>query len=128
MQGSALSAHQDLGHMEEHLLRGGQEIFRQMLEKGAQLKADQAPPICPVCQNQLSRWKSGHWTSIQTRFGSIRVQRARGYCKRCRKWRFPADALLGLPEEGTQSPAVQEMAALMVSKMPAAEASKWSSD
>jgi len=34
----------------------------------------------------------------------------------------PPDALLGLPAEGTQSPAVQEMAALTVSKMPAPEA------
>jgi hypothetical protein len=122
MHDSALSADQDLGHMEEQLLRGGHEVFRQMLEKGAQLKADQAPPICPVCQNKLSRWKQGHPTTIQTRFGPVRIQRARGYCKRCRKWRFPADALLGLPEEGTQSPAVQEMAALTVSKMPAPEA------
>ena len=122
MQDSARCAGQDLGHMEEQLLRGGHEVFRQMLEKGAQLKADQAPPLCPVCQNKLSHWKQGHWTSIQTRFGPIRLQRARGYCKRCRKWRFPADALLGLPEEGTQSPAVQEMAALTVSKMPAPEA------
>jgi len=122
LRSSVFCADQDLGHMEEHLLRGGQELFRQMLEKGAQLKADQAPPICPVCQNQLSRWKAGHWTSIQTRFGMVRIQRARGYCKRCRKWRFPADGLLGLPEQGTQSPAVQEMAALTVSKMPAPEA------
>src|SRR5580704_1526090 len=103
MHDSALCADQDLGHMEERLLRGGHEVFRQMLEKGAQLKADQAPPLFPVCQNKLSRWKQGH-------------------CKRCRKWRFPADGLLGLPEEGTQSPAVQEMAALTVSKMLAPEA------
>jgi len=122
MQDSALCADQDLGHMEEQLLRGGHEVFRQMLEKAAQLKADQAPPICPVCQNKLSRWKQGHCTSIQSRFGLLRIQRARGCCKRCRKWRFPADVLLGLPEEGTQSPAVQEMAALTVSKMPAPEA------
>jgi hypothetical protein len=122
MRDSALCADQDLGHMEERLLRGGHEVFRQMLEKGAQLKAGPAPPVCPVCQNQLSRWKQGHWTRIQTRFGAIRIQRARGYCKRCGKWRFPADAALGLPEEGTQSPAVQEMAALTVSQMPAPEA------
>ena len=122
MRSSALCADQDLGHMEEHVLSGGNEILGQMPEKGAQLKADQAPPSFTVCQNQLSRWKPGHGTSIQTRFGSIRVQRARGYCKRCRKWRFPADALLGLPEGGTQSPAVQEMAALTVSKMAVPEA------
>jgi len=119
---SVCAADENLGHLEEELLRGGQEVLCQMLEKAAQQKADAAPPLCPVCQNKLSRLSKGHWTTIQTRFGSIHVQRARGYCRRCRKWRFPADTLLGLPEEGTQSPSVQEMAALTVSKMPAAEA------
>jgi hypothetical protein len=124
LHASLCAANQDLGHLEEELLRGGQEVFRQMLEKAAQQKAEAAPPQCPHCQNRLSRLTSGHGTTIQTRFGVIRVQRARGYCKRCRKWRFPADSVLGLPEEGTQSPAVQEMAALTVSKMPAPEAAQ----
>jgi hypothetical protein len=119
---SACAADQNLGHLEEELLRGGHEVFRQMLEKAAQQKADVTPPLCPHCQNKLSRLTEGHFTTIQTRFGPIRVQRVRGYCRRCRKWRFAADAVLGLPEEGTQSPAVQEMAALTVSKMPASEA------
>jgi len=119
---SVCAADQNLGHMEEDLLRGGQELFRQMLEQAAQQKAAAAPPLCPHCQHRLSRRSEGHGTTIQTRFGAIRIQRGRGYCKRCRKWRFPADAVLGLPEEGTQSPAVQEMAALTVSKMPAPEA------
>lgn len=119
---SLCAADQNLGHLEEQLLRGGQELFRQMLEQAAQQKADAAPPLCPRCQNQLSRLTDGHWTTIQTRFGPIRLQRTRGYCKRCRKWRFPADTLLGLPEAGTQSPAVQEIAALTVSQMPAAQA------
>lgn len=122
LSSSVCAAQENLGHLEEELLRGGHELFRQMLEKAAQQKANTVPPLCPVCQNKLSRLSSGHFTTIQTRFGSIRVQRARGYCRRCRKWRFPADAVLGLPEEGTQSPAVQEMAALTVSKMPAPEA------
>lgn len=113
---------ENLGHLEEQLLRGGHEVFRQMLEKAAQQKADNAPPLCPKCQNKLSRLSPDHGTTIQTRFGSIRVKRARGYCKRCRKWRFPADHLLGLPEEGTQSPGVQEIAALTVSQMPAGQA------
>jgi hypothetical protein len=122
VQASVCAADQNLGHLEEELLRGGHEVFRQLLEKAAQQKADAAPPLCPHCQHQLSRLTGGHFTTIQTRFGSIRVQRARGYCRRCRKWRFAADAVLGLPESGTQSPAVQEMAALTVSKMPATEA------
>lgn len=119
---SACAADQNLGHLEEELLRGGQEVFRQMLEKAAQQKADATPPLCPHCQHQLSRLSEGHFTTIQTRFGPIRIQRVRGYCRRCRKWRFAADAILGLPEAGSQSPAVQEIAALTVSKMPAAEA------
>lgn len=122
LHGSLCAADQNLGHLEEQLLRGGQELFRQMLEQAAQQKAAAAPPHCPRCQNKLSRLTDGHGTTIQTRFGRIRVERVRGYCKRCRKWRFPADALLGLPEAGTQSPAVQEIAALTVSQMPAAQA------
>ena len=119
---SVHAADQNLGHLEEELLHGGHEVFRQMLEQAAQQKADAAPPLCPHCQNKLSRLTEGHFTTIQTRFGPIRVQRVRGYCRRCGKWRFAADAVLGLPEQGTQSPAVLEMAALTVSKMPATEA------
>lgn len=124
IRASVCAADQNLGHLEEELLRGGHEVFRQMLEKAAQQKADAAPPLCPQCQNKLSRLSAGHFTTIATRFGAIRVQRVRGYCRRCRKWRFAADAVLGLPEAGTQSPAVQEMAALTVSKMPATEAAQ----
>jgi len=119
---SVCAADENLGHLEEELLHGSHELFRQMWEKAAQQKAAAARPLCPHCQNKLSRLTEGHWAPIQTRFGSIRVQRVRGYCRRCRKWRFAAAALLGLPEQGTQSPAVQEMAALTVSKMPATEA------
>ena len=117
-------ADENLGHMEEELLRGSHELFRQTLEKAAQQKADAVPPVCPHCGSKLGRLSQGHWITIQTRFGAIRVQRVRGRCKRCRKWRYPADPALGLPEEGTQSPAVQEMAALTVSKMPAPEAER----
>ncbi len=50
------------------------------------------------------------------------MQRARGDCRRCRQWRFAAAARLGRPEQATQSPTVQKIAALTVSKMPAPEA------
>jgi len=116
------SAEENLGQMEEELLRGSHELMRQMLGKAAQAKASAVPPRCPVCAQPLHRVSGGHRTTIQTRFGLIAVERARGFCRRCHKWRFPADAALGLPAEGTQSPAVQEIAALTVSKMPAAEA------
>lgn len=122
MQRCVNSAEENLGHLEEQLLRGSHELMRQMLEKAAQAKAAAVPPRCPVCGQPLHRVSGGHGTTMQTRFGAIRVARARGWCRRCHKWRFPADAALGLPAEGTQSPAVQEIAALVVSKMPAAEA------
>jgi hypothetical protein len=79
--------------------------------------------LCPVCQQKLSRLSAGHPRTFDTRFGSITIQRSRGYCKRCRKWRVPADAALGLEETAGYSPAVQEMAALLASKMPVEEAS-----
>jgi hypothetical protein len=122
LRASTRAADQNLGHLEEELLRAGHELFRQMLEQAAQEKAAAAPPLCPHCQNKLRRLTDGHGTTVQTRWGHIRVERARGYCRRCKQWRFPADALLGLPEQGTQSPGVQEIAALTVSKMPAPEA------
>ncbi len=73
--------------------------------------------------NPLTRCSEGHARSFQTRFGEITVQRTRGYCKRCRKWRTPADAALGLEDTAGYSPAVQAMAALAASKMPIADAS-----
>jgi hypothetical protein len=82
---SLCSADQNLGHMEEELLRGSHELFRQTLEKAAQQKAEAAPPVCPHCGNKLGRLSGGHGTTIQTRFGPIRVRRVRGRCKRCGK-------------------------------------------
>ena len=64
-----------------------------------------------------------HPRTFESRFGSITVQRTRGYCKRCRKWRVAANAALGLEESAGYSPAVQELAALLASKMPVEEAS-----
>jgi hypothetical protein len=61
--------------------------------------------------------------TFDTRFGSITVKRTRGYCKRGHKWRVPADAALGLDASAGYMPAVQEMAALLASKMPVEVAS-----
>jgi len=61
----------------------------------------------------------GHGKTVQTRFGHIRIQQD---CKRSRKWLLPVDSLFGLAEEGTHSPAVQEIASLVVSQMPARQA------
>jgi hypothetical protein len=114
---------QTMGHLEEEILQRTREVERAVLEEAAQKKADQTPPVCPVCGSKLSRVTPGHERSYQTRFGVVMIGRARGWCRRCKEWRFPADHALGLAETGSCSPGVQEMAALAVSKLPVGEAS-----
>lgn len=114
---------QNLGHLETQVAQQAQELLRQATETAAQQKADATPPCCPVCGRPLSRCSPDHARSFETRFGPITVRRTRGYCKRCRRWRCPADAVLGLADTAGYSPAVQEMAALLVTKLPVGEAS-----
>lgn len=120
---SIQASDQTLGHLEEEILQKTRDLERVVLEEAAQKKADQAPPLCPVCGSKLSRVTQGHERSYQTRFGVVTIRRLRGWCRRCKCWRFPADHLLGLAETGSCSPGVQEMAALTASKLPVAEAS-----
>lgn len=120
---SVRASDQTLGHLEEEILQQTRGLERKLLEEAAQKKAEQSPPVCPVCGHKLTRQTRDHERTYQTRFGSVTIRRLRGWCRRCRAWRFPADHALGLSEEGSASPAVQEMAALVASKMPSAEAS-----
>jgi hypothetical protein len=118
-----LASDQTLGDIELQIERQSRELKRAAAEKAAQQKADSTPPVCPVCHKPLSRVTVGHRRSFECQFGTIILGRSRGYCKRCRKWRYPADAALGLEESAGYSPRVQEMAALLASKMPVGEAS-----
>lgn len=118
-----LASDENLGHLEVQAAREVQEMLCTAMERGAQAKADATPPLCPVCQRKLSRLSGGHERTIKSRYGSITIKRTRGYCKRCRKWGVPADTVLGLEESAGYSPAVQEMASLLASKMPVEEAS-----
>jgi hypothetical protein len=120
---SVQASDQTLGHLEEEILHQTRGLERKLLEEAAQKKADQTPPCCPVCGQALTRRTPDHPRTYQTRFGAMTIRRLRGWCRRCRAWRFPADAALGLSEAGSASPSVQEMAALTVSKMPVQEAS-----
>ena len=113
----------ELLHLEEEILQQTRGLERKLLEEAAQKKAEQSPPVCLVCGHKLTRQTRDHERTYQTRFGPVTIRRLRGWCRRCRAWRFPADHALGLSEEGSASPAVQEMAALVASKMPSAEAS-----
>jgi hypothetical protein len=114
---------QTLGHLEEEIFQQTRELQRAVLAESAQKKADQVPPVCPVCGGKMSRLTEGHERSYQTRFGVVTIRRRRGWCRKCKSWRYPADHALGLEETGSCSPGVQEMAALAVSKLPVAEAS-----
>ena len=123
IQRLVLASDQNLGHLEVQAVRDVQELLGQTIERGAQAKADATPPVCPVCGQTLTRLSTDQPRTFESRFGSITVKRTRGYCKRCRKWRVPADAALGLEESAGYSPAVQNMAALLASKMPIEDAS-----
>ena len=120
---SIQASDQTMGHLEEEILQQTRGMERVLLEEASQKKADQAPPLCPVCKGKLSRVTHRHERSYETRFGTVTIRRLRGWCRRCKCWRFPADHLLGLAETGGCSPGVQEMAALVASKMPVGEAS-----
>jgi hypothetical protein len=120
---SVQCSEETLGHLEEQILQQTRGLERRLLEEAAQKKADQTPPVCPVCGNKLSRRTHGHPRTFHTRFGPVTVKRLRGWCRRCQAWRYPADQALSLSDTGGASPSVQEMAALTVSKMPVKEAS-----
>src|SRR6266566_2965343 len=120
---SIQASDQTLGHLEEEIARQTRGLECVVAQEVAQKKADEVPPQCPNCKAKLTRLTHGHERTIQTRFGPIRIKRTRGWCRRCRKWRFPADLVLGIEETGSASPSVQEMAALVGSKMPISEAS-----
>jgi len=118
-----VASDQNLGDIEVQIEPQSRELLRVAAEKAAQKKADATPPVCPVCQKPLSQVSADHRRSFECKFGTLTLGRSRGYCKRCGKWRFPADTALGLEESAGYSPRVQEMAALLASKMPVHEAS-----
>src|SRR5882672_11290256 len=118
-----VASDQNLGDIEVQIEQQSRELLRLAAEKAAQKKAEVTPPVCPVCRQQLRRVTGEHRRSFECKFGTITIGRARGYCKRCGKWRFPADTALGLEETAGYSPRVQEMTALLASKMPVEEAS-----
>jgi exonuclease VII large subunit len=112
---------QNLGHIEEQLAQAAQEPLRLLTQRAAQLKANATPCRCPVCQRELSHRKFLART-ITSRFGPWRLYRQYGWCAGCETWHFPADYALGLDRHSPASPYIQELCALLVSKMPADQA------
>jgi len=111
---------QNLGEMEEQLARL-KEPYRLLAERTAQIKANRTPCHCPDCQRPLTQQK---YLSrfIHSRFGPLTLWRRYGWCARCGQWHFPADYALGLGRKALASPYLQEISALLVSKMPAEQA------
>ena len=121
LAGVVKASAENLGHMEEVLMKDTRELTRRLLEEAAQAKADTARPRCEKCGRPLERYGGAHKCEVESRFGKITIKRKRGWCERCKCWSYPADGLLGLASGHT--PGVQEVAALAVSKMPVGEAS-----
>jgi hypothetical protein len=57
-------------------------------------------------RQRASRLSHGQERTFRTRFGSVTLRRTRGWCRRCEKWRFPADAVLGLEDSAGSLPTV----------------------
>jgi len=112
---------QNLGEIEEQLARSVQEPLRLLAQRAAQVKANAVLCECPECHGLLTeqRWLS---RTIHSRFGPLTIWRRYGFCPRCGAWHFPADYALGLGRKAPASPYVQEISALLVSKMPVEQA------
>jgi hypothetical protein len=112
---------QNLGEIEEQLARSVREPLRLLAQRAAQVKANAAPCQCPGCQRQLGQQRYLSRT-LSSRFGPLTIWRRYGWCSRCGQWHFPADYALGLGRKAPASPYLQEISALLVSKMPAEQA------
>ncbi len=112
---------QNLGHLEEEIARATQETLRRIAERAAQAKANATACQCQHCQRELVHQKYLART-IESRFGPLRLWRRYGWCPRCKQWQFPADYALGLGRQAPASPYLQEISALLVSKMPPEQA------
>jgi len=112
---------QNLGHIEEALAEASKEMLRVLAQRAAQVKANTTPCQCLKCHQELTHQKCLSRGS-DSRFGRLVLWRRYGWCPRCEAWQFPADHALGLACNAPASPYVQEIAALLVTKMPPEQA------
>jgi hypothetical protein len=113
---------QGLGFIEEHVRQCTLELQRQIVQRAMQTRADAVAENCPGCQRALIQKKRRVPKTIQSYCGGVQLYRTHGWCPTCQGWVFPADTALGLGEHSTASPLVQELCALLVSKMPCEQA------
>jgi len=112
---------ENLGHIEEALAQSSKEILRLWAQRAAQAKANATPCRCRKCQRELTHQKC-LCRHLDSRFGRLVLWRAYGWCPHCQTWQFPADYALGLAQNAAASPYVQEISALLVTKMPPEQA------
>lgn len=113
---------QGLGFIEEHIRQSTLRLQCLLVQQAMQDKANQVDECCPDCHRGLCHKKRRVPRWIEAYCGKVQLRRTHGWCARCARWVFPADVVLGLREDSTASPLVQEMCALLVSKMPAEQA------
>ena len=113
---------QGLGFIEEQVRQCTLELQRQAVQRAMQAKADAVEERCPDCQTRLIERKRRVHRTVHAYCGLLHLDRTHGWCRRCERWVFPADVALGLGADSTASPLVQEMCALLVSKMPCEQA------
>jgi|CXWL01.1.fsa_nt_gi hypothetical protein len=112
---------QNLGFIEEELACATKEPLRLLAERAAQAKANATPCLCPNCKIELAR-QQVLGRSIDSRFGPLKLYRKYGWCESCEAWHFPADLVLGLNKNSPASPYLQEVTALLNTKMPSEQA------
>ena len=112
---------QNLGFIEEELANGAREPLRLLAQRAAQAKANATPCQCPQCKIPLQRVQM-LGRSIDSRFGRLQIYRHYGWCQDCDAWHFPADLVLGLNKNSPASPYLQEVTALLNTKMPSEQA------
>jgi hypothetical protein len=113
---------QGLGFIEEHIRQATLRLQCLLVQKAMQDKANAVAEKCPDCGHGLCDKKRRVTRWVDAYCGKVKLVRTHGWCPHCEQWVFPADRALGLRADSTASPLVQEMCALLVSKMPAEQA------
>lgn len=113
---------QGMGFIEEHIRQATLRLQCLLVQKAMQDKANRVEEKCPDCGRALQDKKRRVVRWIDAYCGKVKLARTHGWCPHCEQWVFPADRALGLRADSTASPLVQEMCALLVSKMPAEQA------
>lgn len=112
---------QNLGFAEEELAPLGNQLLRLGAERLAQAKANATACRCSKCDLELQHQKYLP-RRVDSRFGPLLIFRRYGQCPGCEQWLFPADHALGLQANAPASPYVQEISAVLVTKMPPEQA------